>query len=95
VNRDSGEDAISADGRYVAFTSDANKLVAWDTKDTSDVFVHDRQDHTRQRQFGGRAGERSKQFPCDQRLRALRGLYSGLVFVNICDRTLSYFMRIP
>jgi len=34
--------AISADGRYVAFTSDASNLVAGDTNDTSNVFVHDR-----------------------------------------------------
>jgi FG-GAP-like repeat/WD40-like Beta Propeller Repeat len=34
--------AISADGRHVAFTSDASNLVAGDTNDTSNVFVHDR-----------------------------------------------------
>ena len=35
--------AISADGRYVAFVSDASNLVAGDTNGTSDIFVHDRQ----------------------------------------------------
>jgi tricorn protease-like protein len=35
--------ALSADGRYVAFTSDASNLVADDTNGSSDVFVHDRQ----------------------------------------------------
>ena len=34
--------AISADGRYVAFTSSAANLVAGDTNDASDVFVRDR-----------------------------------------------------
>ena len=34
--------SISADGRYVAFESDANNLVAGDTNGTSDIFVHDR-----------------------------------------------------
>ena len=34
---------ISADGRFVAFTSAANNLVAGDTNDRIDVFVHDRQ----------------------------------------------------
>ena len=34
--------AISGDGRYVAFWSDASTLVAGDTNGTSDVFVHDR-----------------------------------------------------
>jgi Tol biopolymer transport system component len=35
--------SISADGRYVAFTSDATNLVPGDTNDGEDVFVHDRQ----------------------------------------------------
>ncbi|WP_139555793.1 DUF11 domain-containing protein [Methylotetracoccus oryzae] len=35
--------AISADGRFVAFTSSANALVSGDTNDKADVFVHDRQ----------------------------------------------------
>jgi Tol biopolymer transport system component len=34
--------AISADGRFVAFASWATNLVATDTNDTIDVFVHDR-----------------------------------------------------
>jgi Tol biopolymer transport system component len=33
---------ISADGRYVAFTSEASNLVAGDTNDREDIFVHDR-----------------------------------------------------
>lgn len=35
--------AFSADGRYVAFESNATNLVANDTNDGADVFVHDRQ----------------------------------------------------
>lgn len=35
--------SISADGRYVAFVSDASNLVAGDTNDTTDVFLYDRQ----------------------------------------------------
>jgi len=43
ANRDSyGPAAISADGRYIAFGSDASNLVAGDTNGTSDVFVRDR-----------------------------------------------------
>jgi Tol biopolymer transport system component len=34
--------SISADGRYVAFASDAPNLVAGDTNNTYDIFVHDR-----------------------------------------------------
>lgn len=35
--------ALSGDGRYVAFESDAADLVAGDTNGVADVFVHDRQ----------------------------------------------------
>jgi Tol biopolymer transport system component len=41
-NGASGFAAISADGRFVAFTSAAWNLVGRDTNGTSDVFVHDR-----------------------------------------------------
>jgi Tol biopolymer transport system component len=41
--------AISADGRYVAFTSAASNLVAGDTNFQNDVFVHDRQTGTTER----------------------------------------------
>jgi Tol biopolymer transport system component len=41
-NRDSEEPAISAHGRFVAFTSDASNLVAADTNHIADVFVRDR-----------------------------------------------------
>jgi Tol biopolymer transport system component len=41
-NRDSEGPAISAHGRFVAFTSDASNLVAGDTNHIADVFVHDR-----------------------------------------------------
>jgi WD40 repeat protein len=34
--------AISGDGRFVAFESSASNLVADDTNDTGDIFVHDR-----------------------------------------------------
>jgi Tol biopolymer transport system component len=43
ANGRSDEPAISADGRYVAFVSVANNLVADDTNDSQDVFVHDRE----------------------------------------------------
>jgi Tol biopolymer transport system component len=42
ANNDSSASSISADGRYVAFESDANNLVAGDANGTSDIFVHDR-----------------------------------------------------
>lgn len=42
ANRNSHRPAVSADGRYVAFTSTADNLVAGDTNRKADVFVHDR-----------------------------------------------------
>jgi hypothetical protein len=38
--------ALSADGRYVAFRSQATNLVPGDTNGVADVFVHDRVTHT-------------------------------------------------
>jgi Tol biopolymer transport system component len=42
-NDDSSHTSISADGRYVAFSSQATNLVANDTNGSADIFVHDRQ----------------------------------------------------
>jgi Tol biopolymer transport system component len=52
----SGEPSISADGRYVAFSSDATNLVTGDTGNHSDVFVRDRVAHTTQRVSLGAVG---------------------------------------
>lgn len=38
--------SLSVDGRFVAFYSDANNLVAGDTNNVTDVFLHDRQTST-------------------------------------------------
>ena len=40
-NSSSPGPAVSTDGRYVTFSSDASNLVAGDTNSTTDVFVHD------------------------------------------------------
>ena len=45
-NNDSTGPSISADGRLVAFTSDADNLVAGDGNFDLDIFVHDRQTQT-------------------------------------------------
>ena len=41
-NNSSWDPAITADGRYVAFSSSATNLVPLDTNDYGDVFLHDR-----------------------------------------------------
>jgi len=43
ANSGSFSPALSSDGRFVAFLSDASNLVAGDTNASRDVFVHDRQ----------------------------------------------------
>src|SRR5512139_4030823 len=43
ANSISEQGSISADGRYVAFYSNANNLVAGDTNSSRDIFVRDRQ----------------------------------------------------
>jgi Tol biopolymer transport system component len=42
-NANSYRPAISADGRYVAFESEASNLVSGDTNGASDIFIHDLQ----------------------------------------------------
>jgi Tol biopolymer transport system component len=49
ANSDSFSASISADGRYVAFHSNASNLVVFDANGCADVFVHDRQSGTTER----------------------------------------------
>ncbi len=48
-NRHSYVSSVSADGRYIAFTSLASNLVPDDINESNDVFVHDRQTEQTQR----------------------------------------------
>src|SRR5207248_6383455 len=50
------ESSISADGRFVAFSSYATNLVPGDTNGWADVFVHDRQTRTTERVSVGSTG---------------------------------------
>jgi Tol biopolymer transport system component len=57
---------ISADGRYVAFQSNATNLVAGDTNAISDIFVHDRQTDEIKRvsvNSNGNQGNDSSRYP--------------------------------
>jgi Tol biopolymer transport system component len=58
-NGNSGGAAISADGRFVAFQSEASDLVAGDTNRSTDVFVRDRVMRTTRRVSLGRGGTQS------------------------------------
>jgi Tol biopolymer transport system component len=54
------EPEISPDGRFVAFESDAENLVAGDTNGLRDIFVHDRQAGTTERSALPAAGPRRR-----------------------------------
>ena len=76
-NGTSAAPAISADGRFVAFYSDATNLVPGDTNDQGDVFVHDRQTGTTregERRTGRRPGQCVQRATSDLGGRALRRL---------------------
>ena len=57
-----GYPAISADGRFIAFPSDATNLVRGDTNNTTDVFVHDRLKGTTERVSVSNSGGQSDGF---------------------------------
>ena len=59
ANEQSWSPAISADGRYVAFLSDASNLVSNDTNGKMDVFVHDRNSRTTKRVSVSSTGEQA------------------------------------
>lgn len=70
----SGQPDISADGRYVAFSSDASNLVVGDTNSTSDVFVRDRLADETSRVSVGRSGAEANSYSFDPAISA-DGLY--------------------
>ena len=81
-NGHSGSPSVSADGRFVAFTSAATNLVAGDGNSTSDVFVRDRQTATTIRvsvaigagEANGSPSRRCRAWSGNQRRRAVRGV---------------------
>jgi Tol biopolymer transport system component len=62
ASRGAGEGVISANGRYVAFTSSSSNLVARDTGDWQDVFVRDRISRTTTRVSVATGGAQSNNF---------------------------------
>jgi Tol biopolymer transport system component len=66
-NGGSASPVISADGRYVAFVSDASNLVSGDTNVNADIFLHDTQTGTTIRvsvDSSGAEGNAWSQYPC-------------------------------
>jgi Tol biopolymer transport system component len=79
------ESALSADGRFVAFGSRASNLVADDTNNRRDIFVHDRQTGTTERVSidgtgaGGSAHSREPSISADGRFVTFHSDASNLV----------------
>lgn len=74
--------AISANGRFVAFESNAPDLVAGDTNDAFDVFVRDRARRTTQRVSVADSGAQSDGFSFGGALSANGG---AIVFSSIAS----------
>ena len=84
-NSDSAEPSISANGRFVAFTSDASNLVTGDTNDLPDVFVRDIWTHSTKRVSVSSAGVQGDSYSAapsissDGRFVAFTSVASNLV----------------
>ena len=87
-NSDSYYPSISADGRYVAFQSDASNLVSGDTNGSPDVFVHDRQSgQTKRVSVASDGTQGSGSYPsisADGRYVAFMSAASNLVSGDTC-----------
>jgi len=85
ANSNSDDASISADGRFVAFTSEASNLVPGDTNNTVDIFVRDTLTNTTTRvsvDSAGNQGNRSSSSPsisADGQFVAFSSLASNLV----------------
>src|SRR6476661_2769775 len=69
-NRGSTNPAISADGRFVAFYSEASNLVPEDTNGKPDIFVRDRLSNTTARVSVDSAGNQANSFSNDPSISA-------------------------
>jgi Tol biopolymer transport system component len=98
TNGGSGEPAISADGRFVVFTSFASNLVAGDTNGTGDVFLRDRKAQVTRRISVGPGGQQANggslepAISADGRFVAFQSVASNLV-PGDTNRTWDVFVR--
>jgi hypothetical protein len=76
---------LSADGRFVAFSSSASNLVSGDTNRQEDIFVHDRQTHSTERVNVSTSGQQGQvsvgdfSLSADGRFVAFQSYDPGLV----------------
>jgi hypothetical protein len=98
-NDESRFPAISADGRFVAFESFATNLVAGDTNDESDVFLHDLQtDETTRVSVASDAGQgnsesRDPAISADGRFVAFESFATNLVAGDTDDGNVGIYVR--
>ncbi|MTJ48840.1 LamG-like jellyroll fold domain-containing protein [Dolichospermum sp. UHCC 0259] len=79
-NGNSYDPSISADGRFVAFRSDASNLVPTDTNGKSDIFVYDRKENKTTRiTTGGNDHSYDPSISADGRFVAFASIASNLV----------------
>jgi Tol biopolymer transport system component len=96
-NDDSHSPAISADGRFVAFSSRATNLVANDTNNAEDIFLHDRNSKTTARVSVAAGGEQANghssepALSADGRFVAFQSQASNLV-ANDSNRVAGVFV---
>ncbi len=89
--------SVSADGRYLAFQSAASNLIAGDTNNASDLFVHDRQSGTTERvsiSSGGAQGNDRSENPsisADGRYVAFESYATNLVVGDSNSRADVFF----
>jgi Tol biopolymer transport system component len=70
TNSDSYNPSISADGRFVAFASDASNIVPGDTNSSRDILVRDRLTNTTTRVSVDSAGNQANSFSSDPSISA-------------------------
>ena len=91
--------AISADGRYVAFDSDATNLVPDDRNRMSDVFVHDRRTGVTERvsvATGGKEGDGASQLPAisaNGKVIAFESFAHNIVYKPLEDTTTDVYVH--
>jgi Tol biopolymer transport system component len=78
-NTSSGNPSISADGRFVAFISNASNIVPGDTNDETDIFVRDRLTNTTTRLSVDSAGNQGKVAPTTTPFQPTGGLWRLLL----------------